>query len=95
MTLTLTEQATTAVKTITAQFPDVADGGVRIQGAGSPESEFQLTVVPGPEPADAIVENDGARVYLDTEAAVVLDDRVLDAQVDGQGGVQFAVTSQG
>ncbi|MGP3536401.1 iron-sulfur cluster biosynthesis family protein [Microbacterium sp. RD1] len=93
--LTLTEQATSAVKTITAQFPEVADGGVRIQGSGSPESQFQLTVVPGPEPADAVVENDGARVYLDTEAAVVLDDRVLDAQPDGQGGVQFAVTSQG
>lgn len=95
MSLTLTEQATTAVKTITAQFPDAADGGVRIQGAGSPESQFQLSVVPAPEPADAVVENDGARVFLDTEAALVLDDRVLDAQVDQQGGVQFAVTSQG
>jgi iron-sulfur cluster assembly protein len=93
--LTLTEQATNAVKTITAQFPDVAEGGVRIQGAGSPESQFQLTVVPGPEPADAVVENDGARVFLDLEAAVVLDDRILDAQVDGSGGVQFAVTPQG
>lgn len=92
--LTLTEQATTAVKTITAQFPDVADGGVRIQGSGAPESQFQLTVVPGPEPADAVVENDGARVYLDSDAAVVLDDRVLDAQSDGQGGVQFAVTAR-
>lgn len=92
--LTLTEQATTAVKTITAQFPDVADGGVRIQGSGAPESEFQLTVVPGPEPADAVVETDGARVYLDLEAALVLDDRVLDAQPDGQGGVQFAVTAR-
>lgn len=93
--LTLTEQATSAVKTITAQFPDVAEGGVRIQGSGAPESQFQLTVVPAPEPADAVVENDGARVFLDTEAALVLDDRVLDAQVDGQGGVQFAVTSHG
>jgi iron-sulfur cluster assembly protein len=90
--LTLTEQATSAVKTITAQFPDVAEGGVRIQGSGSPESQFQLSVVPGPEPADAVVENEGARVFLDSEAAIVLDDRVLDAQPDGQGGVQFAIT---
>jgi iron-sulfur cluster assembly protein len=91
--LTLTDQATSAVKTITAQFPDVS-GGVRIQGSGAPESEFQLSVVPGPQPADAVVENDGARVFLDSDAAIVLDDRVLDAQVDGQGGVQFAVTAQ-
>ena len=91
--LTLTEHATSAVKTITAQFPDVSEGGVRIEGSGSPESQFHLTVVPGPEPADAVVETDGARVFLDSEAALVLDDRVIDAQVDGQGGVQFAVTS--
>lgn len=91
--LTLTEQATTAVKTITAQIPDAPASGIRIQGAGSPESQFQLSVVPAPEPTDAIVERDGARVFLDLEAAVVLDDRVLDAQEDGQGGVQFAVTA--
>ncbi|MBM3716333.1 MULTISPECIES: Fe-S cluster assembly protein HesB [Microbacterium] len=92
--LTLTEEATSAVKTITAQFPDAAQGGVRIEGAGSPDSQFRLSVVAEPEPADAVVENQGARVFLDTDAAEVLDDRVLDAQLDGQGGVQFAVTEQ-
>jgi len=91
--LTLTEEATTAVKTIAAQLPDAAQGGVRIEGAGSPDSQFRLSVVPGPEPDDAVVENAGARVFLDTDAAEVLDGRVLDAQVDGQGGVQFAVTA--
>lgn len=91
--LTLTEEATSAVKTITAQFPDAAQGGVRIEGAGSPDSQFRLSVVEAPEPADAVVENEGARVFLDTDAAEVLDDRVLDAQLDGQGGVQFAVTA--
>ncbi|MGN7968924.1 Fe-S cluster assembly protein HesB [Microbacterium sp. 22296] len=91
--LTLTEEATTAVKTITAQFPDAAQGGVRIAGAGSPESQFALSVVGAPEPADTVVENAGARVFLDTDAAAVLDDRVLDAQIDPQGSVQFAVTN--
>ncbi|MDQ1084584.1 MULTISPECIES: Fe-S cluster assembly protein HesB [Microbacterium] len=91
--LTLTEEATTAVKTITAQLPDAAEGGVRIEGAGSPESPFGLSVVDAPESGDAVVENAGARVYLDTDAAAVLDDRVLDAQIDPeQGSVQFAVT---
>lgn len=91
--LTLTEEATTAVKTITAQFPDAAQGGVRIQGAGSPESQFALSVVDAPEPQDAVVENAGARVFLDAAAAAVLDDRILDAQIDPAGSVQFAVTS--
>lgn len=91
--LTLTEEATTAVKTITAQFPDAAEGGVRIEGAGSPESQFRLSVVDAPVSGDAVVENAGARVFLDTDAAAVLDDRVLDAQIDPQGSVQFAVTT--
>jgi Fe-S cluster assembly iron-binding protein IscA len=92
--LTLTEEATTAVKTITAQFPDAAHGGVRIEGAGTPESQFALSVVDAPETGDAVVENAGARVFLDTDAAAVLDDRVLDAQIDPeQGSVQFAVTT--
>ncbi|WP_295779918.1 Fe-S cluster assembly protein HesB [uncultured Microbacterium sp.] len=92
--LTLTEEATTAVKTITAQIPDAPQGGVRIQGAGSPESQFALSVVEAPEPSDTVVENAGARVFLDDDAAAVLDDRVLDAQIDPeQGSVQFAVTT--
>ncbi len=93
--LTLTEEATTAVKTITAQFPDAAQGGVRIEGAGTPESQFALSVVGAPAAGDAVVENAGARVFLDTDAAAVLDDRVLDAQIDPEGSVQFAVTSVG
>ena len=91
--LTLTEEATTAVKTITAQFPEAAAGGVRIEGAGSPDSQFRLSVVDAPVSGDAVVENAGARVFLDTDAAAVLDDRVLDAQIDPQGAVQFAVTT--
>ncbi|MBD8219719.1 Fe-S cluster assembly protein HesB [Microbacterium sp. CFBP 13617] len=91
--LTLTDEATTAVKTITAQFPDAPQGGVRIEGAGSPESQFALSVVDAPEANDAVVESAGARVFLDADAAAVLDDRVLDAQIDPQGSVQFAVTT--
>ncbi|PVE76147.1 Fe-S cluster assembly protein HesB [Microbacterium testaceum] len=92
--LTLTEEATTAVKTITAQIPDAPQGGVRIEGAGSPESQFALSVVDAPEPSDTVVESAGARVFLDGDAAAVLDDRVLDAQIDPeQGSVQFAVTT--
>ncbi|WP_270353299.1 Fe-S cluster assembly protein HesB [Microbacterium testaceum] len=92
--LTLTEEATTAVKTITAQIPDAPQGGVRIEGAGSPESQFALSVVDAPEPSDTVVESAGARVFLDSDAAAVLDDRVLDAQIDPeQGSVQFAVTT--
>ena len=42
-------------------------------------------------PGDAVVEQDGAKVYLDETAAVALGDQVLDAAVDESGGVQFSL----
>ena len=42
-------------------------------------------------PGDAVVEQDGAKVYLDETAAVALGDQVLDAAVDETGGVQFSL----
>jgi len=91
--LTLTETAASAVKTITAQSPDLDEAGLRIQGTGAPDAEFELAVAPVPEPTDAVVESDGARVFLARETALVLDERVLDARVDGAGGVEFALTT--
>jgi hypothetical protein len=37
------------------------------------------------------VESSGARVFLEENAAVVLSDKVLDAQVDDEGAVRFAI----
>jgi len=43
------------------------------------------------EPGDAVVEHDGAKVFLDETAAVALGDQVLDASVDDGGAVQFSI----
>ncbi|HWM16529.1 MAG TPA: Fe-S cluster assembly protein HesB [Microbacterium sp.] len=90
--LTLTDTAASAVKTITDQSPDLDEAGLRIQGTGTPDAAFELAVVPVPEPTDAVVEADGARVFLARDTALVLDERTLDARVDGAGGVEFALT---
>ena len=47
-----------------------------------------------PEPADAVVEADGARVFLDSTAQAALDDQVLDAQMNEDGSVRFALAAQ-
>ncbi|KAA9085412.1 HesB/IscA family protein [Microbacterium radiodurans] len=92
--LTLTENAATAVKNLTAQIP--ADtGGIRISDSGSPETGFALSLAEAPHEADSVVEADGARIFVDQAAAVALDDRVLDAQVDSEGGVSFALGVRG
>lgn len=92
--LTLTETASSVVKTIVAQSPSTETGGLRIQGAGTQETEFQVSVVPQPEMTDSVVERDGARVFLEPGAAIVLDDKVLDAQVAEDGSVRFAISPQ-
>lgn len=48
-----------------------------------------------PQPGDQVLEEEaGARVFLEETAAVTLDDKVLDAQIDQSGGVQFTIAVQ-
>lgn len=93
--LTLTETASTAVRTITERAPGADNGGLRIAGSGEPGTDFAVTVAPGPQPEDAVVENAGARVFLAQDAAVALDNKVLDAQIESGGAVRFAIANQG
>jgi Fe-S cluster assembly iron-binding protein IscA len=96
--LILTDTAAEVVKSITStpQAPDSA--GLRIASA-APESgdpaALQVTAATGPSENDQVVEASGARVYLEPEAAAYLDDKVLDAQVDGQGKAHFFLGAQG
>lgn len=89
--LTLTDNAATIVKSI-AEQPETT--GLRITSDGSPESAFGVSTASGPEADDQVVEQDGATVYLDPNAAAQLDDKILDAGVDGAGNLQFALGQQ-
>lgn len=96
--LILTDAAAEVVKSFTSN-PQVPDGaGLRIAssapGSGSPES-LQVTATTAPGAGDQVIENDGARVYVEQQAAAYLDDKVLDAQVDGQGKAHFYLGEQG
>ena len=51
-----------------------------------------MSTVDGAQPGDQVVDQDGAKVYLEETAAVALGDQVLDAQVDPVGAVQFSIT---
>jgi Fe-S cluster assembly iron-binding protein IscA len=91
--LTVTDNAVSAIRSLTGQ-PEVPEGaGLRIatdQSAGA----LQLSVATGPHEGDQVVDNSGARLFLDTDAALLLDDKALDATVDDQGSVQFALAEQ-
>lgn len=94
--LTLTDTAADIVKQISDQVPDADASGLRIstseQGA---EVGLTLTPVAVPEPGDQVLDEHGARVFLDETAAAILDDKVLDAQVQPDGAVAFDVAQQG
>ena len=53
-----------------------------------------MVTTEAPQPGDQVLEEDGARVFLEETAAVTLDDKVLDAAVDEGGGVQFSIAPQ-
>ena len=91
--LTLTENASTIVKEISQQIPEA--NGLRITSADSGQPTFEVEPAASPEAGDQVVEQDGATVYLNEPAALQLDDKILDAGVDEQGGVQFAIAIQG
>jgi iron-sulfur cluster assembly protein len=91
--LTLTENATSAVKNLASQIP-TDTGGLRISEAAAPDSGYALSLAPAPEQGDTVVENDGARVFVDEATTVALDDRVLDARVAEDGSVGFALAQQ-
>ena len=93
--LTLTENASAVIKNINESQEQPEGSGLRIvqQGEGQ-QAELALSAATSPEPGDKVVEEQGARVFLEETAAETLDDKVLDAQVDESGGVQFTLGIQ-
>lgn len=92
--LTLTETATTVVKQIVAGTPDAENGGLRIGKGSAEERDFAVSIVATPEPGDALVESDGAKVFLEPSTSQILEDKTLDAQVGENGTVTFALVPQ-
>lgn len=81
--LIITEHAVDAIRTLV----DPDEGGVRISIVVSSTNGRGpgLSVEPagGPEVDDAVIETHGVELYLDTDALALLDDRVLDAEDEG------------
>lgn len=92
--LTLTETASTVVKGIVERDPSVTDGGLRIATTPGDETDLKVTVVAEAQPGDALVETDGARVFVSDTASAILDDKTLDAHLGDNGTVTFALVPQ-
>ena len=99
--LALTPTAAEVVESIVSQqeLPDTAgvritseEGGAAADGTAS-QRDLRLSVVEQPEAGDALVE--GTQVYVEPgETAQMLEDKVLDAEVEGNE-VRFSIAQQG
>ena len=78
--LTLTNHAQDAVRTLTKDPQAPERAGLRI-AAGN--QGLELMLVAEPAPGDALIDDDGARVFLESQAANLLDERTLDAEIEG------------
>ena len=93
--LALTDSAVEAVKSIVSSSDEVSEtGGLRMvaERAGT-QANFQLSVVPLPAEDDKVIDEQGARVFLEPKAASLLDEKVLDASVE-QDQVAFTIADQ-
>jgi Fe-S cluster assembly iron-binding protein IscA len=55
--------------------------GLRIAAESADgDGALSLALADEPEAGDAVIEEDGTRVFLEPAAAAMLDDKVLDAQ---------------
>ncbi len=93
--LALTDSAVEAVKSIVSSSDEVSEtSGLRMvaERAGT-QAIFHLSVVALPAEYDEVIDEQGARVFLEPEAASLLDEKVLDASVE-QDQVAFTIADQ-
>lgn len=85
--LALTHNATDAIERILAA-PGVPSGagiriapGTTVSDGGAATNELQLSVAEEPIDGDEVIEEQGARVFVEDTVSGYLDDKELDAEV--------------
>ena len=93
--LALTENAVEAVRDIVSSSDEASEtSGLRmVAEREGMQANFHLSVVPLPAEDDEVIDEQGARLFLEPKAASLLDDKVLDALVE-QDQVAFTIADQ-
>ena len=71
--LTMTDNAVLVIRDLAAQQDVGEDGGLRI-AADTDAGSLSIELVPQPAQGDQVVDNEGARIFLDADAAELLND---------------------
>src|SRR5215831_2369766 len=93
--LTLTDNAMQAARDILASSNELPEsGGLRVAAEDmGTQTSLGLSIVPLPAEDDEVIEEEGARVFLEPQAASLLDDKVLDVTVE-ENQVAFTIADQ-
>lgn len=93
--LTITSNAAEAIRAILQSTDVPDDGGIRISIArqNGSQATLELALSPAPMEGDSVLEANGAHVFLDETASVALDDKSLDAEVEG-GEISFGIVER-
>jgi Fe-S cluster assembly iron-binding protein IscA len=97
--LTLTPDATQVVEEILSGSGVPEGSGIRIVPASpTPPTEVEaadlrVVVAAAPDPDDQVIEEAGARVFVEETVAGYVDDKLLDAQAMGDR-VRFTISDQ-
>ena len=95
--LAISEDAATAIRRIVGATGVPAGAGLRItrevitDESGEPRTDLRLSVVAGPQEGEEVLADE--RVFIDPDAAELLDVTLLDADVLGED-VQFSLDVQ-
>ncbi|MFG1953040.1 iron-sulfur cluster biosynthesis family protein [Micromonospora sp. NPDC048830] len=91
--LTMTDNAVLVIRDLANQ-EDVAEGGGLRIAADTDAGSLTIELVAEPAQGDQVVDTQGARIFLDSDAAELLSDSSVDATVDDEGIVQFGFTEK-
>jgi Fe-S cluster assembly iron-binding protein IscA len=92
--LTLTDHAVAAIRDLTTRPGLPAEAGLRIAPEDSGAGGLTLSLSDGPQAGDQVIEEADVHVFVQSDAAAVLDDKALDAQVNEDGEVSFQLQSR-
>ena len=82
--LTLTGPAVEAIRSLTTAPGRPETAGLRIWHSDASGS-LGLSVAPGPQTGDQVLETEGVRVFMQAEAAAMLRNKAMDAWEDEVG----------
>nr|WP_280365825.1 hypothetical protein [Nocardia wallacei] len=73
--------------------PPLLGGALTYPPAGAETPPGAVAAHPAAD--DQVMTAEGSRIFLDQQAAAFLDDKILDAGVDGNGQSSFVLGTQG